>query len=165
MRASGFGGRETRWHGCTPTDVERWFCTSSLRFGSGLSELCTKAFQEWYAVTDSALSDRAIWECMFCRTLYTVPLCMGDLFRRWPCGVTWSYVFIFRKAKYFQSDLTCKNFFMGCLRFFFTSVFFFGGGVTFLFVCFVRFLQCCISQSMLGAKWSFRVMFCGQLFL
>lgn len=34
----------------------------------------------------------------------------------------------------------------------------------FLFVCFVRFLQCCISQSMLGAEWSFHVMFCGQFF-
>lgn len=68
--------------------------------------------------------------------LYTVPLCMGDLFQRWPCGVTWSYVFIFRKAEYFRFDLMCKNFFMDCLRFFFTSIF--GGGVIFyLFVLFV----------------------------
>lgn len=82
-------------------------------------------------------------------------------FQRWPCGVIWSYVFPLLRKKIFQFYLMCQYFFIDWASFF-TSVFW---GVYFLFVCFVCFLQCCISQSMLGAKWSLCVMFCGQFFI
>lgn len=122
--------------------------------GHGLSEFCTKAFQEWYAVIYSVLSDRIIWECMFCCITYIVSLCMGDLlWRWWPCGVTGSYVFIFWKTRYFQLYLTCKNL---LFELFFPH--FWG------FYFFVCFLQCCLSQSMLGAKWSYASCFLGNCF-
>lgn len=111
-RHSGFGGREIRWHG--PTNVDDgsvlWVCDS----GHGLSGFCTKAFQEWYAVPYSVLSDRILWECMFCCIMWTVSLCMGDLFWRWLCTITSSYVFHLLKEKknffFFQFYLTCQKF-------------------------------------------------------
>lgn len=91
------------------------------------------------------------------RTLY---LCVWVIFSTGGLVVLSEVMFFifWGKEIYFQFYVIMQNF-LYQLSFFCLHLL----GVLF-FVCFVCFLQCCISQSMLGAKCSLCVMFCGQLF-
>lgn len=101
--------------------------------GHGLSEFCTKAFQEWYAVTYSVLSDRIIWECMCCCIMYN---CISVYGWSFPQVALWHYLklcFLSLGGKYFQFYLISKNLLIDCLSFFF-GLHFLG---SLFFVCFV----------------------------
>lgn len=110
-----------------------------------------------YRLTDSCGSACAAVSC----------ICVCEWpFPRWPFGVIRSCVFhLLGEKNIFNFYLMCKIFLIDCLSFFLPPFFFLIGVGGLFFVCFVCVLQCCLSQSMLGAKCSLRVMFCGHLLL
>lgn len=160
MGDRGSRGTSIHWRGYLPTNADRCFCLFSLWFGSWPFRILHKSFPRvircYYPVLSESPPERGCY--IHCICAWAVSSTGGlVLLSEVLFSIFWEKIFqvyvMLQTLLYWLFELFLPPFFLGG-----------GGGGIFLFVCFVCFLQCCISQSMLGAKCSLCVLFCGPLF-